>query len=96
MFDITPIIEGLLLLAATIVTYVLIPYIKTKTSQKQQEELKEWVKIAVQAAEQIFTGPGRGAEKKKYVLDWLSQNGIKVETKKLDALIEATVYDWCY
>ena len=94
MFDITPILEGLLLLAATIVTYVLIPYIKAKTSKNQQEELENWVRIAVQAAEQIFRGSGRGVEKKQYVLDWLAKNGIKVDASKLDAMIESTVHEW--
>lgn len=94
MFDITPILEVLLLLAGTIVTYVLIPYIKSKTTEKQQEDIKEWVRIAVTAAEQIYNGTGRGTEKKQYVLDWLSKNNIKVDSEKLDALIEAAVYDF--
>lgn len=94
MYDITTILEALLLLAGTIVTYVLIPYIKSKTTEKQQEDIKEWVRIAVTAAEQIYNGTGRGTEKKQYVLDWLSKNNIKVDSEKLDALIEAAVYDF--
>lgn len=94
MYDITPILEVLLLLATTIITYVLIPYIKSKTTEKQQEDIKEWVRIAVTAAEQIYNGTGRGTEKKQYVIDWLSKNNIKVDSDKLDALIEAAVYDF--
>lgn len=94
MYNITPILEVLLLLATTIITYVLIPYIKSKTTEKQQEDIKEWVRIAVTAAEQIYNGTGRGTEKKQYVIDWLSKNNIKVDSEKLDALIEAAVYDF--
>lgn len=51
------------------------------------------MKIAVTAAEQIYTGSGRGEEKKAYVLNWLQEHGITVDAEKLDALIEAAVYD---
>lgn len=66
---------------------------ESKTTTSQQAEINAWVKIAVTAAEQIYTGSGRGAEKKAYVLNWLREHGITVDAEKLDALIEAAVYD---
>ena len=36
---------------------------------------------------------GRGEEKKAYVIDWLRNHGITVDEEKLDALIEAAVYE---
>ena len=51
------------------------------------------MKIAVAAAEQIYVGSGRGEEKKAYVIDWLRSHGITVDEEKLDALIEAAVYE---
>ena len=92
-FNITPIIEAALLLLAAIFTTVVIPYIKSKTTAQQQTEINAWVKIAVSAAEQIFNGSGRGAEKKAYVLEWLKQRGITVDEAKLDAMIESAVYE---
>ena len=92
MFDITPIIEAVFALAAVVVTAVIIPYIRSRTTAQQQADLSEWVKIAVSAAEQIFTGTGRGADKKAYVLAWLRDHGVTVDESKLDALIEAAVY----
>lgn len=71
---------------------LLIPYIKSRTTAQQQEELSAWVKIAVAAAEQIYTGSGRGTEKKKYVLEWLTSRNIKVDEDRLDAMIESAVY----
>ena len=87
MFDITVIIEAVFALLAAIITAIVIPYIKSKTTASQQAE------IAVTAAEQIYTGSGRGEEKKAYVLNWLQEHGITVDAEKLDALIEAAVYD---
>ena len=92
-FNITPIIEAALLLLAAIFTTVVIPYIKSKTTAQQQTEINAWVKIAVSAAEQIYNGSGRGAEKKAYVLEWLKQRGITVDEAKLDAMIESAVYE---
>ena len=51
------------------------------------------MKIAVTAAEQIYTGSGNGEAKKAYVLNWLREHGITVDDEKLDALIEAAVYE---
>ena len=93
MFDITMIIEAGFALLAAIITAIVIPYIKSKTTASQQAEVNAWVKIAVTAAEQIYTGSGRGEEKKTYVLNWLQEHGITVDAEKLDALIEAAVYE---
>lgn len=90
--DITPIIEAVFALAGVIVTVVLVPYIVSRTTAQQRTELSAWVRIAVEAAEQIFVGSGRGAEKKQYVLDWLAAHNITVDAERLDALIEAAVY----
>ena len=92
-FDITAIIEAILALAGAIVTCVLVPYIKSKTTTAQQAEINAWVKIAVTAAEQIYKGQGRGEEKKEYVLAWLREHDIIVDEAKLDAMIEAAVYE---
>lgn len=93
MFDITTIIEAVIALIATIITAIIIPYIKSKTTAQQQDEANAWVKIAVSAAEQIYTGSGRGSEKKTYVTTWLSNHGITLDEAKIDALIESAVYD---
>ena len=92
-FDITPIVEAVVAVVCAAVTCVLVPYIKSKTTTEQQQEINAWVKIAVAAAEQIFTGSGRGEEKKEYVVQWLKDRGIAVDAEKIDAMIEAAVYE---
>ena len=90
--DITPIVEAIIALIGTVITVILIPYIKSKTNVEQQKEIYAWVQIAVAAAEQIYKGIGRGEEKKQYVLDWLNQQGIKVNSDEIDAMIESAVH----
>ena len=90
---IVALLTGGLSLIGVIITCVLIPYIKSKTTTEQQKEINAWVKIAVSAAEQLFTGSGRGEEKKAYVIAWLKERGITVDAAELDALIEAAVYE---
>ena len=49
------------------------------------------MKIAVAAAEQLYKGAGRGAEKKAYVLEFLKKNGFTIDMDAIDAMIEAAV-----
>lgn len=91
MFDITTIIEAVIALAVSVITAFVIPWIKSKTTNEQRKKLVAWVKIAVAAAEQIFKGSGRGAEKKQYVLDFLNSNGITYNEDTVNAAVEAAV-----
>lgn len=93
MFDITPIVEAVIALIGVIITCIVIPYVRSKTTAQQREELNVWIKIAVAAAEQIYQGAGRGEEKKQYVLDWLEDHNVTVDEDRIDALIEAAVYE---
>lgn len=93
MFDITPIVEALFALLAAVVAYILIPYIKSKTTVEQQQTINGWVRIAVAAAEQIYDGEGRGAEKKQYVIGFLADKGFKLDEGSVDAMIEAAVLE---
>ena len=92
-FDITTIVEAVTALIAAIITAFVVPYIKSRTTTNQQQQINAWVRIAVTAAEQIYAGSGRGEEKKAYVIDWLRKHGVTVDESKLDALIEAAVFE---
>ena len=85
------IILVLAVVSATI-TYFVIPYLKSKTSAAELEQMKKWVEIAVTAAEQVFIGSGRGTEKKSFVFEWLEQQNITLDCKVLDTMIESAVY----
>ena len=92
MIDITPIMEAIITLVFLCITTFLIPYIKSKTTSAQQEQIQAWVNIAVMAAEQLIQGSGKGTEKKEYVIKWLNGHNITFDAEKLDAMIEAAVY----
>ncbi len=89
--DITAIVNAVIALIAAVISVFVIPWIKSKTTAQQREELVAWVKIAVAAAEQIYKGDKRGEEKKQYVLDFLKDNGFTVEADSVNAAIEAAV-----
>ena len=93
MIDITPILQAFVALVVVVISVFVLPYFKSITTAEQRTELQAWVKIAVAAAEQIFKGSGRGAEKKQYVLEWLYGHGLTVDDSQIDAMIEAAVYE---
>lgn len=93
MTDLTPIIEGAITLAVAIITAFVIPYLKEKIGAAKYAKMVEWVHVAVKAAEMIYNGVGRGAEKKEYVIDFLHEKGLTVDADSLDALIESAVLE---
>lgn len=89
--DITTIVNAVIALIAAVISAFVIPWIRSKTTAQQREDLVAWVKIAVAAAEQIFKGGKRGEEKKQYVLDFLNKSGFSVDEDAVNAAIEAAV-----
>ena len=89
--NIQPVLNAFITLLAAVITCVLVPYIKSKLTRQQQEKLLEWVRIAVSAAEQIFSQAKSGAEKKHYVQEFLVSKGYDVSKPEIDAMIEAAV-----
>ena len=84
--DLTSIANAVIALIAAIITAFVIPWIRSKTTAAQFEKIKMWVTVAVEAAEQLYTGSGRGAEKKAYVVEFLNSKGFKIDAETLDKL----------
>jgi len=78
-------------LLGAVITYILIPYFKAKTTAEQRDEIYFWVQMAVQAAEMVYRERGQGALKKEYVVGFLTDRGIRLTLEELDVLIEAAV-----
>jgi len=93
MVDLTQIIVAVLTLVISLITAFLIPYLKTKVSGEQLETIKFWVNIAVEAAEMIYVGTGRGQEKKEYVVQFLNSKGFTLNVAEIENLIEAAVME---
>jgi len=93
MVDVTNIVQGVVLILVAVVTGFLIPYIKKKTNLEDYNGIMFWVKLAVQAAEQIYNKDGQGEIKKEYVLHYLESKGLHIDENSLDSMIESAVYE---
>ena len=93
MIDITEIVVAVIGLIATIITTVLVPYLKKKINIENYEIIKTWAKIGVQAAEMIYTESGMGAEKKEYVKNFLNEKGLDIDEETISVLIESAVLE---
>ena len=89
--DLTQIVSAVITLIIGVVSVFLVPYLKNKLSADKLEKVKFWVNIAVEAAEMIYVGTGRGQEKKTYVLEFLNSKGFTMDMAEIDNLIEAAV-----
>ena len=86
--NLTPILQAVIALAAALITYRLIPWIKARTTEAQQENIRTLVKVLVYAAEQIY-GAGNGQNKLDYVCGQMEKRGYTVDRSQ----IEAAVYE---
>lgn len=88
--DLTQIILAIITLIGAIISRYLIPWIKSKLDDRQEQTFRTLVRVGVFAAEQIYKSE-QGQEKKNYVLDLLRKNGYEVYSDSVEATIEATV-----
>lgn len=93
MIDLTDIIIALIGLVVAVLSTFLVPYLKQKMTAEQFSEMQMWVNIAVKAAEMLYTGSGRGAEKKAYVTEFLNSKGYKLDATSIENMIEAAVLE---
>jgi hypothetical protein len=89
--DMTQVIVALIGLAGVVLSTVIIPFVRAKTTKQNWDNAMFWVKLAVQSAEQIYTGTGLGDKKKEYVEKFLAEHNIQLDSAQLDVAIEAAV-----
>jgi lipopolysaccharide export LptBFGC system permease protein LptF len=97
MTDITPIINAVIALIAIIITVVVIPYIRSKTTATQQAVIAAIVQTSVYGFEQLIQGDGMGAKRFINVIDdvqdKLEAKGIKFDYNAIKIQIEAAVLE---
>lgn len=91
MIDITGILQAIIALISVVITAILIPYIRSRTTEIQQAKFQVWVNIAVRAAEQIYSATCMGDLKKRFALNFLDERGITYNSAVVNAAIEAAV-----
>ncbi|MCI8980290.1 MAG: phage holin [Clostridia bacterium] len=92
--DMTQVFLGVLGLITVIITSVIVPWIKSKTTLEQQNMIRTWATIAVYAAQQLFTN---SEEKKNYALqyvsDMLKKYNIELTANEISTYIEGALKD---
>ncbi len=81
----------------TIVTYFIVPFIKSNIDLTKLSQYKEWAALAVKTAEMLWKETGHGEDKKAYVVKSLNNmfNAKKtvITEEQLNILIEAAVQE---
>lgn len=85
-FDFTAIFQAILALLGAIITYWLVPYVKSKATAQQQANVAILVRTAVAAAEQLY-GAGMGKAKLDYAQAWLNERGVKYSRAEIEAAV---------
>ena len=76
--DITEIISCVLALITAVIVIWLVPQFKKKFSDDARKRIREYIEVAVKAAEMLYPNIGEklGKEKLQYVADYLGTKGI--------------------
>jgi len=90
MTDITSVVEAVIALAVTVITVFLIPWISSRTTAQEREELLSWVDIAVAAAQQLYHKCS-GSQRLDYALALLEEKGYDIDDGAVVDAVEAAV-----
>jgi len=85
------IVLAVIALLGTVITIVAVPYLRSKTTKEQRENIYNIVKIAVFATEQLKKAGLIDIPKKEYVVQYLNKKGVKLTEADLDMFIESAV-----
>lgn len=92
----TQIILAVITIIGALVSYYVIPYIKTLVSDQQMDQVIYYINLAVKCAEQIYPVE-EWMQKKAYVVGvvraFLNENHISVTDQQLNVIIEAMVHE---
>ena len=91
IIDLTPLIQALIGILATLITGYAIPFIKSRTDAHKLDRLHKWAHVAVYAAEQIYPDAKSGKDKYDYALEFIRSKGFDIDRDDIDALIECEV-----
>ena len=90
MIDLTSFVEIVIALIGSLIAAFLIPWLKNKLTAEQTKELLCWVRIAVQAAQQLYHQLD-GAERLEYALAILEKKGYDINSAEIRSAVEAEV-----
>lgn len=90
------VLEVVLTLAVAVITGVVVPYVRSKIESDKLAKLDYFIELGIRSAEQIFDGDGKSEEKKKYVVNYITEvinRNLKIDItpEELDTIIEGMV-----
>ena len=92
--DITQIVIALIGLMSAVITSVIVPLVKAKTSANQQVVIAALARTAVLAAQQLYAAD-EGQKKKEYAQNYVAQlmkkHGVTLSSDEVGAAVEAAV-----
>lgn len=98
--DITEIISCALALVAAVIIVIFVPQFKKLFSDDARKRIKEYIGVAVRAAEQLYPNVGEklGKQKLQYVADYLKTKGITFDVDdvhdEIRMMIESAVQEF--
>lgn len=92
MIDLTPIINVLILVVATLVSMYLIPWIKSKKTAEETKDLMAWARIAAKSAQQLYYQLD-GEARLTHALLVMREAGYDVDTIEVRNALEAAVLE---
>ena len=94
--DMTQVFLGVISLITIIITSIVVPWIKSKTTAAQQDTIRTLATVAVYAAQQLF-GNGNNDKKKEYALQQVSEGlkkyHINLTSDEISTYIEGALKD---
>lgn len=88
-------ILALISILGTVITGVVVPYIKEKLGNEKLAKYEYWASMAVETAEMIFKEQGVGETKKEYVINFLNEmfnkNKVVIAEEQIEVLVESCV-----
>ena len=88
--DLTQIILAVIALLGSIMTALVIPWMRGKMSAQKYEVMVALIKTGVFAAEKLY-GTKEGQKKKEYVLNLLKENGYILDIDNVEESINAVI-----
>ena len=89
---VTTTIELVVLIVAVLIGKYLIPYFRTNVDMSRLALISTWALKFVKTAENVFSGSGRGDEKREQVTAWLKEKaneiGIELTEDQIRTLLE--------
>jgi uncharacterized alpha/beta hydrolase family protein len=85
--NLTPLLQAVISLCASLITAFLIPWIHAKFTSEQRQRISAVYQTIVYAAEQLY-GAGHGDEKLKWAVEQLEKRGLTVDRPTIEAEVK--------